>query len=218
MPQETFTPALAYPWLTGLYDRAIAMLTREKTWRARIMDALAPRDGETIVDLGAGTGSLAMLIKAGAPGARVVAVDPDPAVRAIGEGKARAAGTDIVFVTAMGNLDIETVPPGSANAVTCSLVLHQCPMDMKRDIVANAARLLRPGGRLVIADYGAQPDVLMRAGFLIVQCLDGFGATEANRLGAIPRLVAEAGFDLSTDVAQVRTPTGAISVWRAQTR
>lgn len=218
MTSQPYTPALGYSGLTGLYDRAIATLTREKVWRSMVLQTLAPQGGETIVDLGAGTGSLAILIKRSAPQARVVAIDPDPAVRQIGEAKARTSGVNIEFITAMGHEAIAAVPAGSVDAVTCSLVLHQCPLEMKRAIIANAARLLRPKGRLVLADYGAQPNLLMRLGFLLVQTLDGFEATEHNRRGVIPQLIDAAGFTANETVGLVATPTGAITVWRAQPR
>lgn len=215
MTSQSYTPALGYSGLTGLYDRAIAMLTREKVWRSMVLQTLAPQDGETIVDLGAGTGSLAILIKRRAPQARVVAVDPDPHVRQIGEAKAHAAGVSLEFITAMGDQSIKAVPEGSVDAVTCTLVLHQCPLDMKRAVVASAATLLRPKGRLVLADYGAQPDFLMRLGFLLVQTLDGFEATDHNRRGVVPQLINAAGFTTNDTVGRVGTPTGAITIWRA---
>lgn len=216
MKDRTFTPALGHSGLTGLYDRAISALTRETLWRNAVVDALRPADGETIVDIGAGTGSLALLIKKTAPGAHMVAVDPDPEVRKLGEAKARAAGAQIEYVTAMGGDGIALVPDGHADGVTCTLVLHQCPMPAKRAIIANAARLLRPGGRLILGDYGSQPNLLMRLGFLTVQLLDGFEATGQNLRGAIPSLLAECGFLPPQVRAQIRTPTGAITVWRAE--
>lgn len=120
------------------------------------------------------------MIKKRAPGARLVAVDPDPDVRLIGEQKARAAGIEIGCVTAMGD------------AVTCSLVLHQCPLNAKQAILENAFRLLKPGGRQVLADYGEQPTPLMRLAFLLVQMTDGFEPTEHNRRGAIPQPLQDA--------------------------
>ena len=216
MTDQSYTPALGYFGLTGLYDRAIAVLTRESTWRPMVLEILAPRDGETIVDLGAGTGSLAILIKRAAPQARILAVDPDSAVREIGEAKARAASVDIEFITAMGNEQIPTTPAGSVDAVVCSLVLHQCPLEMKRAIIANAARMIKPRGRFILADYGTQPTWLTRLGFLLVQTLDGFEATEHNRRGVIPELIDAAGFTVNEVAGRVDTPSGAISVWRAQ--
>ncbi len=216
MNTQAYTPALGHNGLTGLYDGLIALLTRERIWRAAVLDALAPVDGETIVDLGAGTGSLGVLIKRQSPAARVVAVDPDRQVREIGEAKARAVGVRLEYVTAMGDVEIASVPAATADAVTCSLVLHQCPLDAKRAILANAVRLLKPGGRMVLADYGAQPDALMRLGFLLVQTLDGFEATEHNRRGVIPQLIEAVGFVESETVCRVATPTGAITVWRAR--
>ncbi|MBY0563685.1 MAG: class I SAM-dependent methyltransferase [Hyphomonadaceae bacterium] len=172
-------------------------------------------NGETIADLGAGTGSLGIMIKKRASGARLVAVDPDPEVRLIGERKARAAGVEIEYVTAVGDTPLPSVEAASADAVTCSLVLHQCPLEAKQAILENAFRLLKPGGRLVLADYGEQPTPLMRLAFLLVQITDGFEPTEHNRRGAIPRLLQACGFRRTEIVARVPTSTGLISIWRA---
>jgi Methyltransferase domain len=43
---------------------------------------------------------------------------------------------------------------GAADTVVSSLVLHQCPMAMKQAMLASMLAVLRPGGRVVIADYG----------------------------------------------------------------
>jgi len=61
-PTPDFTPALGPRGSIGLYDHVIALLTREKQWRAKLFAALAPENGETIVDIGAGTASMAILI------------------------------------------------------------------------------------------------------------------------------------------------------------
>ena len=55
-----FTPALGHAALSGFYDPAIALLTRERTWRARLLDQVDPRSEETVIDLGCGTGSFAV--------------------------------------------------------------------------------------------------------------------------------------------------------------
>lgn len=76
-----FTPALGRAELTSDYDRVIAVMTREAKWRTKLVDAIAPQTNETIVDLGSGTGSLAVMLAQAAPEAHVFAVDPDPEFR-----------------------------------------------------------------------------------------------------------------------------------------
>lgn len=213
MTSPAYTPALGRPELTGLYDRVVAIMARERVWRRRLVEVLAVRDGEVIVDLGAGTGSTAILVKAAAPGARVVAVDPDPQVRAIALAKAAKAGVEFAYVTAMG--DHPAVPDGAADKVTCSLVLHQCPWVAKVAILAAAFRMLGPGGRLLIADYGRQPNLVMALLFGLVRMLDGWENTRANKDGLIPALIAGQGFTRVEEISVTPTPTGSISIYSA---
>ena len=138
-----FTPALGPRGSIGLYDRVIALLTREKQWRAKLLEALAPENGETIVDIGAGTASMAILIKTTQPGARMVAIDPDPDIRLIAEMKAAKTGTELEFITAMGDAAVDNrLPPGTVDKVLTSLELHQCPVPVKKRILENAFQLL----------------------------------------------------------------------------
>src|SRR3546814_16214080 len=95
MNQMDFTPALGRPEMTGAYDLAIKMLTRERRWRLALLEQLAPREGDATLDVGCGTGTFALLVKKAAPGARVVGLDPDPAVLELAAPKARGAGVKI---------------------------------------------------------------------------------------------------------------------------
>lgn len=213
-PETTpFTPALGRSELTSQYDRVIAVMTRERKWRALLLSALVPRDGEVIVDLGAGTGSMAILVKQASPGARVVAVDPDPEVQAVARAKVTSVGVEIEFVTALG--DAPVLPDGTVDKVISSLVLHQCPAAAKTGILANAYRLLRPSGRLLIADYGLQRTLLMDLLFRQVRTLDGFENTRANKNGEIPAMISAAGFERVEELSVTQTPTGSISLYSA---
>ena len=207
-----FVPALGRSDLTGIYDRVIAVMTRESRWRTVLLDMIAPEGDDVIIDFGAGTGSLAIGLKQQAPSARVIAVDPDPEALAIARAKAEAADVDIEWVEAMGD-QVDFIPDDSATKVVSSLVLHQCDLPVKQAILKSMARALKPDGRIFIADYGLQRTFLMRLLFRQVQALDGWERTGLNAKGILPRLVVEAGF---IDVAETRvtpTPTGSISLY-----
>jgi hypothetical protein len=77
-------------------------------------------------------------------------------------------------------------------------------------------RVLRPGGRLVIADYGLQRMTLMRMAFRIVQLADGKEDTQPNADGVIPELLSEDGFREVREVEVVPTVSGSISVYVAR--
>jgi ubiquinone/menaquinone biosynthesis C-methylase UbiE len=74
------------------------------------------------------------------------------------------------------------VPESSADRVVMSLLLHHLAPAAKRQALAEALRVLRPGGRLHIADWGRPPAPLMRvAFFLTVQLVDGLEGTPPHR-------------------------------------
>lgn len=51
---QTYTPALGHRALTPLYDAVIALATRENVWRGRLIDAIALKAGERLLDVGCG--------------------------------------------------------------------------------------------------------------------------------------------------------------------
>lgn len=215
MSAQSFTPAAGSPKYTKYYDTVIALLTREDRWRSAVIARLELTPDDVVVDVGCGTASLAIRIKQQQLGARVIGVDPDPQVLAIARAKVRRAGVQVEFVEGMGDRAVELLGPGLATKVVSSLVLHQCPVPMKKAMIANMFTLLRPGGELVIADYGLQRDALMRLGFRIVQFVDGKRDTQPNADGILPGLIEQAGFADVAEVSVIRTGTGSISLYRA---
>ena len=209
-----FTPAAGRFAPTFIYDSVMA-LTRERLWRTTIVAHLAPQPDDVVVDVGCGTGSLAVLIARIQPQARVIGIDPDPEVLAIAVRKAEGAHAEVEWRTAMGDDLSSTIPDRSVDGVVSSLVLHQCPMPKKRAIIAAMFAALRPGGRLVIADYGQQRTWLMRNAFRIVQLADGKADTQPNADGVLPELLAEADFRNVREADVVSTITGSISIYVA---
>jgi ubiquinone/menaquinone biosynthesis C-methylase UbiE len=209
-----FTPALGPLGSIGLYDRVIALMTREDQWRSAALYALSPLDGETIVDIGSGTGSMAALIKSTQPGIRMIAIDPDPKIRKIAERKARKAGTTIEFVTALGDAVLDDqIAPASVDRILISLVLHQCPNSVKVSILDNAFRLLKPSGQILIADFGKQRSLMMQLAFNLVRLTDGYDDTKANKNGQLPRFMKDAGFVDVQERMSIATLTGSISIY-----
>ncbi|MGC0417818.1 class I SAM-dependent methyltransferase [Embleya sp. AB8] len=214
MTERAFTPALGRFAPTRFYDPLVA-LTRERLWRGLHAMHVAPRPEDVIIDVGCGTGSLASLLSRVEPRARLVGIDPDPDVLAVARGKADAAGVAPEWRVGMGDTLTEILGAGSATTVVSSLVLHQCPMAMKRAILASMFAVLRPGGRLVIADYGLQRTRRMRLAFRVVQLADGRDDTQPNADGVLPGLMSDAGFRDPREVEVVSTVTGSISVYVA---
>ena len=215
MRNAAHTPPLGFAALTPFYDRVIAGLTREAVWRARLVERLGAKRGETILDIGSGTGSLAVAVTAAEPGCLYRGIDPDAAAVAIARQKAALAGSPATFdLESFGGRP--THDGERADKIVCSLVLHQVPLAEKRRLLATMLDWLKPGGQLFVADYGLQPTLAMRAAFrLTVQLLDGKGDTQPNADGVLPMLIEEAGFQELVTLDAIDTATGRIEIVRA---
>ena len=115
----------------------------------RLVRLAAPQPADTCVDLGAGTGfvstALAPLVSS------VLAVDISAAMTASLAERAARDGLQNVSASVCDLREFD-LPPASADLVVSSYALHHLRDQDKRALVARAARWLRPGGRLVIAD------------------------------------------------------------------
>lgn len=214
--QANFTPALGLRLLTPFYDTAIAAFTREGTWRQALLAQVAPQANARIVDIGCGTGTFTRALKRVEPGAEVIGVDPDGEVLAKARTRAAAEGLEIAYVEGLFDEDFAAAH-GPFATITSSLVFHQVPLAGKGAILHAAFSGLEPGGQIHIADYGVQPGSLMRFLFRnTVQRIDGFEDTEHNARGVLPELMRAAGFDPVEETASIRTPSGAITLFRGQ--
>lgn len=131
-------------WDAGLYDAKHAFVWEKAKG---LVDLLAARPGERILDLGCGTGTLTAEIEKG--GARVVGVDRSPDMIA----EARAKFPAIPFELG----DARELPfVREFDAVFSNAVLHWIPEAEK--VISGVVRALRPGGRFV-AEFGGKGNV-----------------------------------------------------------
>jgi ubiquinone/menaquinone biosynthesis C-methylase UbiE len=191
-------------------------MTRERTWRGALLALVDPRPGETILDVGCGTGAFAVMLKAACPAARIIGVDPDPAILVLAAAKARKAGVEIEWRQGMGDRLADIAPARTVDKMVSSLVLHQCPLPMKQAILDAMHAILKPGGAMVVGDYGLQRTALMRLLFRQVQMVDGFDLTTPNAEGVLPSLMAGAGFARVEERKVIPTLTGSISLYTAR--
>lgn len=211
MSDAAFTPALGRASLDD-YDRAIRIWTRESVWRGALLRQVAPRSGETILDVGCGTGSFTVMLKQAAPDARVVGLDPDARVLELAAAKAAAAGVEVERRQGFAR-DAASHGPEFDKAIS-SLVFHQMPLTEKRLGISAMLAAVRPGGEVHIADYARQVGGLMRTLFrLTVQRLDGVADTQPNADGVLEVILAETDAAAAVPTRVVRTVTGAISLF-----
>jgi ubiquinone/menaquinone biosynthesis C-methylase UbiE len=211
--EDRYVTAAGVRGLTRFYDSIIALTMRESLFRGRltrqVLAGLAP--GDRIADVGAGTGTFAIGLAAAAPAAEVVAIDGDPEVLAIAEAKDGAAAVD----WKRGFANELPLADGSCERVTMSLLLHHLDADGKRAALAEAHRVLGPGGSLHIADWGKPQDPLMRAGLFTLAIFDGFDGIRDHAAGRLPSFVEAAGFAAVQRHDRLRTAWGSLELLSA---
>lgn len=119
----SFTPLLGAKALSPFYDAAIGLATREGRWRNRLVAQMNLRPDDRILDVGCGTGSLALMLKRRAPSATVFGLDPDPQTLEMARRKARRAGANINFLQGFA-VDALIKPLRPLTKIVISLVLH----------------------------------------------------------------------------------------------
>lgn len=126
---------------------------REKAFREKVIDLAGIRHGEAILDVGCGTGSLTIAAKQRvATAGRVVGIDPAPEMIARAEKKAKKTGVEISFQTSA--VERLPFPDAQFDVVLSSLMLHHLPKSAREQGAREINRVLKPGGRWIIVDFG----------------------------------------------------------------
>jgi ubiquinone/menaquinone biosynthesis C-methylase UbiE len=199
---ERFVPALGIRSLTRFYDPVVAVTTRERAFKARLLVQLDPQPGQRILDLACGTGTFALAVAEREPGAIVVGVDGDPEMLA----RARAKAPRIQFDEALAQeLPYEE---GSFDTVVSSLFFHHLTHDLKEAVAREIQRVLKPGGELHVADW-APPGILVRL-------LDGMEPTRDNAHGRLPEVFEAGGLADVEERDGIRTALGRLAFYRAR--
>ena len=171
-----------FVWNWGwVYDLVIWFFVRlvlggsEQEFRRMIADLAQLQPGETVLDVGCGTGTLALVAKerVGTTG-QVCGIDPGPKQIARARSKAGKAGLPVDFQ--IGVIEQLAFSDQSFDVVLSTLMMHHLPDDLKRLGLAEIARVLKPGGRLLVLD------------------MNGPAGPWKSRLADLPALMQEAGF------------------------
>lgn len=142
-----------------IYDLLLRILTRgrERQYREVLLDLAGVAPGHCVLDIGCGTGTLAIATHRRAqPGGSVVGVDVSEDMIAAARRKARRAGVDIAFQYA----DAAQLPFEDArfDVVTITTVMHMIPPSRRLLCLSEASRVLRCGGRVLLIDYAGNPE------------------------------------------------------------
>lgn len=135
-----------YDFVTNLMTLGHARPLRRLT-----VDNALIKPGDSVLDVGCGTGEVSLLAKTRAKAGKVYGIDPAPEMIAVARKKAARKKLDIDF--RVGVIESLPFPDSGIDVVTSSLMMHHLPEDLKVRGLAEIYRVLKPGGRLLIADF-----------------------------------------------------------------
>jgi ubiquinone/menaquinone biosynthesis C-methylase UbiE len=152
MEQPAQTEGSLIRW-APYYDLVTNLMTFGQAPRLRktTVDQAVIKPGESVLDVGCGTGEVTLLAKTRAKDGQVYGIDPAPEMIALARRKAARKGLDIDF--RVGVIEALPFPDSSLDVVTSSLMMHHLPNDLKVRGLAEIYRVLKPGGHLLIADF-----------------------------------------------------------------
>ena len=149
--ERVFLPGMGLDWLLPLYDPLTRLLGVDRA-RGALLEHAALHPGDTVLDVGCGTGSLAIRIQQSHRAVEVVALDPDAKALARARRKAERAGVSIQFER--GFADALAHRDGSFDLVFSSFMFHHLERDQKQGMLREIRRVLKPGGRFQMVDFG----------------------------------------------------------------
>lgn len=171
-----------------LYDFTVwlAFFGKERAFRGKVLDLARLAAGESVLDVGCGTGTLAIAAKrrVGPTGA-AHGVDASPEMLVRAEKKSKKAGVEIFFRLALA----ESLPfnDGQFDVVLSTVMLHHLPHKARLQCVREIRRVLKPAGRVLVVDFEGTSEEKRTL-------LSHFHRPHGHvRLSDIPTLLKEAG-------------------------
>jgi ubiquinone/menaquinone biosynthesis C-methylase UbiE len=209
--ERSYIPALGKRWLLPLYDPFLWLLGADKA-KQPLIEQAGIKAGFRMLDVGCGTGSMAIMIKRTHPAAEVTGIDPDPDALALSKRKAKRAGLSIEFDR--GFADRMPYADASFDRVFSSFMFHHLAAGEKTATLGEIRRVLKPGGSLHLLDFVHEhgtPSVKPAHGQLIHRR----GPVAERIESRMTSLLDEAGFVDAQELKRSKIFFGPIAYFRA---
>ena len=206
--ERRYLPGMGRDWLLPLYDPFTRVIGIESAHR-RLADEAELESADRVLEIGCGTGNLALLVKRMRPQLAVAGLDPDPKALARAARKARTAG--LALKLDRGFADDLPYPDGSFDRVLSSLMLHHLEADLRTPSLRQVLRVLRPGGSLHLMDFGGDTHHLHGLARL-ARCSR---TLKDNWNDGVLTLMREAGFADAVETGHLTKRIGRLTYYRA---
>jgi demethylmenaquinone methyltransferase/2-methoxy-6-polyprenyl-1,4-benzoquinol methylase/phosphoethanolamine N-methyltransferase len=179
---------------------AVATLGRAPAMREQAAELAALRPGESVLEVGCGTGELTQRARARVgPTGRVYGIDPSAEMIAVARQKSARKNLGIDYRVA--TIEALPFPDATFDVVLSSLMMHHLPEDLKSLGLAEVRRVLKPDGRLLIVDFKRGSGLLHRLALPMLIHHD-----MAHGVQDLPSVVSAAGFtDVQSGDTRFRT-------------
>jgi ubiquinone/menaquinone biosynthesis C-methylase UbiE len=186
-------------------------LMREGSIKRRLIQEAAIYPGQRVLDLGCGTGTLAIMVKQSVPEAEVTGLDGDAKILEIARSKADKAGVNLKLDQGMAYQ--LPYPDSSFDRVLSSFVFHHLESGDKRKTMREVYRILLPEGEFYLLDLGKPHKTY---GHLLSIWGRWIERADDNVKGLLPVMMREAGFELVEESDYFTTVIGSLSLYRGR--
>ncbi len=190
---DEYIPALSYRFLTPFYDFIQKYIVRDVRYKALLIAQANIQAGHHVLDLGCGTGTLAIMAKQTRPAAEVSGLDADPDMLKVANYKSAQMNAPVKFDVGFTNK--LPYPDQSFDRVLSSITIHHLKTPDKWQTAREVYRILKPGGQLHIIDFGKP---VTWYGKLLGPLLHKFEEANDNIEGKLPEIFGAPG--LKTEI------------------
>jgi ubiquinone/menaquinone biosynthesis C-methylase UbiE len=149
--RNKLVPALGYDLLTPFYDPVVAWLMPELKLKNRLIRDACLHEKHRVLDIGCGTGTLAILTKQGHPEVAMIGLDGDAKILQIAQRKIERSSIEIDLTEALAYE--QPFADAVFDRVLSSMVFHHLTDDDKRTSLREIRRVLRSNGEVHLADF-----------------------------------------------------------------